>query len=72
MNSNLTIKSMTSDEKSLIIDGLCTLIESLKDEAKVDAYVRDSNLRAVTECERLLLKLYSVPVIALAQWSEEP
>jgi hypothetical protein len=72
MNSNLTIKSMTSNERSLIIDGLCTLIESLKSEAKVDAYVRDSNLRAVTECERLLSKLHSAPVVALAHRSEQP
>jgi hypothetical protein len=70
MNSNLTVKSMTSDERTLVIDGLCTLIDSLKDEAKYDPYVRASNLRAVTRCERLLNKLHGAPVIALAQWSE--
>lgn len=70
MNSNLTIKSMSRDERSLIIDGLCTLIDSLKSEAKVDAYVRASNLRAITKCERLLNKLHGAPVVALAQWSE--
>jgi hypothetical protein len=72
VNSNLTIKSMSSDERSLIIDGLCTLIDSLKSEAKSDPHVRASNLRAVTRCERLLNRLHGAPVIALAQWSEQP